>query len=80
MNNNENTKFCPMIGKECIKEKCAFWCDVNTEILQYSGCDYSGHINLMEELERSGNELGRLNANIERHNELLGYIAEFSAK
>lgn len=54
--------------------------DYTTEILQYSGCDYSGHINLMEELERSGNELERLNVNIERHNELLGYIAEFSAK
>lgn len=57
----ENTKFCPVTGKECMKEKCSI-----TEI--------------RTELHKS-NEINESILNgINRHNELLQFIAENVAK
>lgn len=57
----ENTKFCPVVGKECIKEKCSIT-GIRTELHK---------LNEINESILNG---------INRHNELLQFIAENVAK
>lgn len=72
----ENTKFCPMIRGNCIKEKCAFWVYYDNDIT-YAGCDYCNSVGVIDELEGLSHRIGN---KLDRHNELLQFIAENVAK
>lgn len=60
MNNNTNIKYCPLIKGNCLKEKCAFWIEYDTDFLEAQGCDYSGRLGIIEGLEQLNDRLGDL--------------------